>query len=93
MGCRYTNAVARTTPYKFYACFEGDELHSWNCSDDLYQYVVASGGGGGGGGLTQTAVEYFHAGFGHFFVTAAAGEIAALDSGQFSGWTRSGQTF
>jgi hypothetical protein len=30
---------------------------------------------------------------GHFFVTAATAEIAALDAGAFGGWQRTGQTF
>lgn len=37
------------------------------------------------------AVEYYHSGFNHYFLTADAYEIAALDSGQFSGWSRTGQ--
>lgn len=40
-----------------------------------------------------TAVEYFHPGFGHYFVTAQADEIAALDSGVFVGWSRTGTSF
>jgi len=36
-------------------------------------------------------VEYFHAGFGHYFVTADADEIALLDQGYFAGWARTGQ--
>lgn len=39
------------------------------------------------------AVEYYHAGFDHYFLTAAPGEIAALDAGRFSGWARTGQRF
>ena len=31
-------------------------------------------------------IEYYHAGFDHYFVTAAADEIAALDAGHFVGW-------
>jgi Repeat of unknown function (DUF5648) len=38
-------------------------------------------------------VEYFHAAFGHYFVTGLAAEIAALDGGQFSGWARTGRSF
>ena len=38
-------------------------------------------------------VEYFHAGFGHYFVTNLAAEIAALDGGTFAGWSRTGRTF
>jgi hypothetical protein len=40
-----------------------------------------------------TAVEYHHASFNHYFVTAAEPEIWALDSGRFAGWSRTNQTF
>ncbi len=40
---------------------------------------------------TGTAVEYYHAGFNHYFVTAFPGEIALLDGGGFGGaWSRTG---
>ncbi len=39
------------------------------------------------------AVEYFHQAMGHYFMTANADEIAALDQGYFAGWTRTGQTW
>ena len=42
---------------------------------------------------TGTAVEYYHAAFDHYFITASPLEIAALDSGQFVGWTRTGRSF
>jgi hypothetical protein len=42
---------------------------------------------------TQTVVEYYHASFGHYFITAASSEISALDAGAFAGWARTGQTF
>jgi serine protease len=38
-------------------------------------------------------VEYFHAAFGHYFVTAKQDEIAKLDDGSFAGWTRTGYGF
>lgn len=42
---------------------------------------------------TGSAVEYFHGGFGHYFITSYANEIALLDAGAFGGvWTRTGQT-
>jgi len=41
----------------------------------------------------NAAIEYHHAAFDHYFLTANPAEIAAMDSGQFSGWTRTGQTF
>ena len=41
-----------------------------------------------------TAVEYFHTGWGYYFVTADPGEIAGLDGGAYGGvWQRTGQTF
>ena len=46
------------------------------------------------GAQTPTAVEYFHAGWGYYFVTADPGEVAGLDGGAYGGvWQRTGQTF
>ena len=39
------------------------------------------------------AIEYYHAGLDHYFVTANPDEIAHLDAGYFSGWQRTGQQF
>jgi mono/diheme cytochrome c family protein len=58
--------------------------------------VAANGNGlgsGGGGGTKVAAVEYYHATFDHFFITAIAAEIAALDNGTFAGWQRTGLSF
>lgn len=43
-----------------------------------------------GMGLT---VEYFHAGFGHYFITAEPAEVKALDDGIVAGWVRTGRSF
>jgi hypothetical protein len=40
-----------------------------------------------------TVVEYRHAAWDHYFITAIADEITALDSGAFPGWSRTGRTF
>jgi len=42
---------------------------------------------------TSTAIEFYHSGYGHYFVTASPQEIAALDSGKLSGWSRTGESF
>ena len=42
---------------------------------------------------TATAVEYHHADFDHYFLTASASEIELIDTGFFHGWTRTGQSF
>ena len=39
------------------------------------------------------AIEYHHAAFDHYFITAIPDEIAKLDSGVFAGWTRTGGSF
>ena len=38
-------------------------------------------------------IEYYHAAFDHYFITSLPQEIAALDSGRFSGWARTGRSF
>ena len=38
-------------------------------------------------------VEYYHAALDHYFVSALAADIAALDSGKLAGWARTGRTF
>lgn len=76
---------------------------------DVGMFAVAANGGasdrlratfdrwsftpGAGQGDRQIAIEYFHAGFGHYFVTALTGEIAKLDAGVFAGWARTGLGF
>jgi hypothetical protein len=40
-----------------------------------------------------TAPEYFHPSFAHHFVTASQDEIDKLDTGFFSGWVRTGESF
>lgn len=42
---------------------------------------------------TQTAVEFHHAAFDHYFVTSSGSEIAMLDAGTFAGWARTGDSF
>jgi len=41
----------------------------------------------------QPVTEYYHAGLGHYFMTAISAEITALDNGAFGGWSRTGETF
>jgi hypothetical protein len=38
-------------------------------------------------------IEYYHAGFDHYFITAIADEIQKLDNGTFVGWARTGLSF
>ena len=42
---------------------------------------------------TVTAIEFHHAAFDHYLVSIDPPEIAALDSGFFSGWARTGLSF
>ncbi|NDP41438.1 MAG: hypothetical protein GZ089_01765 [Aromatoleum sp.] len=43
--------------------------------------------------VAANAVEYYYPTFDHYFVTALPAEIAALDSGVFSGWARTGEAY
>lgn len=44
-------------------------------------------------GGSRRAIEYHHRDFNHYFLSADSDEIAALDAGVFSGWTRTGEGF
>ena len=46
-----------------------------------------------GGPVALPAIEYYNASQDHYFVTAAANEIADLDNGSFGGWQRTGYAF
>ncbi len=39
------------------------------------------------------AIEFYHAGFDHYFMSVDAAEIHALDTGYFAGWARTGYSF
>ena len=43
--------------------------------------------------VTSDVVEYYHAAFDHYFITALPTEIMKLDDGTFAGWARTGRTF
>jgi hypothetical protein len=42
---------------------------------------------------TVQLVEFYHAGLDHYFVSASATEVAALDQGTMQGWRRTGASF
>ncbi len=70
-------------------------------ADAIYDAAVFLAAGGvrspGSGPVTNSnvyrAIEYYHAGFNHYFETAIAGEITKLDDGTFVGWVRTGRAF
>jgi len=39
------------------------------------------------------AIEYYHAGLDHYFITSAPTDINALDAGILTGWRRTGESF
>ena len=39
------------------------------------------------------SIEYYHAGFDHYFMTAIPNEITLLDNGTIAGWARTGHSF
>jgi hypothetical protein len=69
-----------------------------------YECMTGNNGGGLPTGTTLASaaepasdsvplIEYYHAGFDHYFVTAIADEIQKLDNGTFVGWARTGLSF
>lgn len=44
-------------------------------------------------GESAVVIEYYHAGLGHYFMTAFPDEIRVLDSGKIPGWVRTGESF
>lgn len=56
----------------------------------LFEYRTESGSGPPG---TVPVIEYLHAAFGDYFITAIPDEIARLDSGAITGWARTGFQF
>jgi glucose/arabinose dehydrogenase len=42
---------------------------------------------------TADVIEYYNAGFDHYFISSLPADIEALDSGKFKGWARTGKTF
>jgi len=42
---------------------------------------------------TSYAIEYYNAPLDHYYISASASDIAALDSGKFMGWARTGNAF
>lgn len=63
---------------------------TWDCTTGAILRVEHRGNAAGA--IPARIVEYYHAGLDHYFVTADAGELAALDDGHVKGWKRTGQT-
>jgi hypothetical protein len=86
-SCTVTIVARPTLQFAF------DELLTFNTSDGAYQVPVKfTGTPGTASPAVVQLVEYFNAGFGHYFLTHLATEIAKLDDGTFAGWTRTGRT-
>jgi hypothetical protein len=65
---------------------EAGELYFANyATGDIYQFATDT--------PTVDVIEFYHAGLDHYFISSLAADIAALDSGQFKGWARTGKTF
>jgi len=70
-------------------------------ADPIYDAAVFLAAGGmsspGTGAVTGSnvvrVVEYYHAGFDHYFMTAIPNEITLLDNGTITGWVRTGHSF
>ena len=84
---------------------EGDTVRKLDAVTGAVKGVLVASGAGGVNFGTYLAViavpapppvavvEYYNAALDHYFVSALAADIAALDSGQFKGWARTGLAF
>lgn len=87
---------ARSRPLQLALTALGRALHALAIATIALAAVVAgprSADAGEASAPPLTAIEYFHPLFDHYFVTASANEITALNSGQFSGWIPTGFSF
>ena len=77
-----------------YTALDRNLLHPGQLPDLEFQagyYVLTLSGDAA---VTDTVVEYYHAGLDHYFITWMPNEIAILDAGtQIRGWTRTGYSF
>lgn len=69
----------------FYAPIDNSPIaNQKGCSNVSYSFAATA----------VEVVEFYHAGFDHYFITWGAAEIAALDAGTvIKGWTRTGHKF
>jgi photosystem II stability/assembly factor-like uncharacterized protein len=68
--------------------FTPDRLYA-STGSGVYRTQVSTGLPAG----DRRAIEYYHAPFNHYFVSADLDEIAGLDAGVFAGWGRTGEAF
>lgn len=66
---------------------------TWDCTTGVVLSVENRGNAADPDPSVVTAVEYYHAALDHYFTSAGAAEIAALDAGAQTGWRRTGETF
>jgi hypothetical protein len=68
--------------------FNGSRLYASTASG-IYSTQMSTGLPAG----YRRAIEFYHAPFNHYFVSADNDEVAGLDAGVFQGWSRTGEAF
>ena len=68
-------------------------MHSASDPRGLVLAALAAASLGLDANASSTAVEYYQAAYGHYFVTASQQEIGSLDAGVPAGWSRTGESF
>jgi hypothetical protein len=105
-GTRDTEMDGLTTPLECVAAVTPGAVNHVkiaiaDTSDGIYDAAVflatasvrSPGSGPLTSGIIARVIEFYHAGFDHFFMTAIPNEITLLDNGTIKGWTRTGQSF
>jgi len=68
--------------------FNGSRLYASTASG-IYSTQLSTGLPAG----SRRAIEFYHASFNHYFISADNDEVAGLDAGVFQGWARTGEAF
>lgn len=90
-----TGQVGTISESRNYSCLLGGMWSDWAVTSNTCTAASAGGGSGGGAPLgALTVIEFRNSATNHYFVTASAGEAAAIDAGSAGpGWARTGNTF
>jgi hypothetical protein len=78
-----------------YTSLPTDGINAITASGAVVQNVATNFAGQSGSvpPLPVTAFEFYNMGLDHYFISALQPDIDALDSGRFTGWARTGESF
>ncbi len=95
IGAMLVPAASCTVSVRFHPLLAGARAATLSFSHDApgSPTAVPLTGTGGAAPVVVDVIEFYHAGFDHYFISSLPADINALDSGTFKGWVRTGRTF